>query len=100
MATPATHAHVLSLYRSFLRSGKQFASYNFREYTLRRSRDAFRAHASETDPEKIAALIDKATKDLEVVKRQALISILYSSGDKLVIENSSAKPRVASIKTK
>ncbi|KAI8144067.1 hypothetical protein BJV82DRAFT_513682 [Fennellomyces sp. T-0311] len=94
MATPATRAQVLSLYRDFIRYGSKLSSYNFRAYAVRRSRDAFRAHADESDPTKIASLIDKAKQDLEVVKRQAIISSLYSSGEKLVIEKPVA-PRTA-----
>ncbi|KAI7876942.1 hypothetical protein K492DRAFT_172085 [Lichtheimia hyalospora FSU 10163] len=94
MATPATRTQVLSLYRNFLRYGNKFSSYNFRDYAVRRSRDAFRANANEADPEKIAAMISKAEKELEIVKRQALISTLYTTGEKLVVETT-VKPRAA-----
>ncbi|KAF7726202.1 hypothetical protein EC973_009000 [Apophysomyces ossiformis] len=86
MSTPATRAQVLALYRQFFRHGNKFASYNFRDYALRRSRDAFRANAAETDPAKIAACIEKAQKELDILKRQASISTLYTRGEKLVIE--------------
>jgi hypothetical protein len=36
----AAKAEAISLYRSLVRSSKQFASYNFREYFLRRTRCA------------------------------------------------------------
>ncbi|KAI9305346.1 hypothetical protein BJ944DRAFT_265363 [Cunninghamella echinulata] len=84
--------HVLSLYRDFLRHGNKFASYNFKTYTIRRSRDAFRAHQNETDPSVISQLISKAEHDLNVVKRQAAISNLYTSGEHLVVEKN-IKPR-------
>ncbi|CEI96528.1 hypothetical protein G6F70_007280 [Rhizopus microsporus] len=77
---------VLSLYRQFLRHGKKFASYNFRDYTIRRSKDGFRANMNETDPEKITALLEKAKHDLDVVKRQAAISQMYTRGEHLVVE--------------
>ncbi|KAG0015194.1 hypothetical protein BGZ80_009994 [Entomortierella chlamydospora] len=64
--------------------------YNFRDYAIRRTRDAFHAAKNETDPEKIEALIHKAQQQLEVVKRQALISQLYS-GEKLVLETKGKK---------
>lgn len=86
MATPATRAQVLSLYRDFQRYGRKLTQYNFREYAIRRSRDAFHEHASETDPEKIKALIQKAEKELQIVRRQAVISTLYTTGEKLVVE--------------
>ncbi|KAI7861957.1 hypothetical protein BDF14DRAFT_1862112 [Spinellus fusiger] len=84
--TPPTRAHTLSLYRQFIRHGKKFQSYNFKEYTLRRSHDAFHLHKAETDPHKITALLEKAEHDLAAVKRQAAISTLYATGSKLVIE--------------
>lgn len=86
MATPATRTQVLSLYRDFLRYGNKLSAYNFREYAIRRSRDGFRAHANEAEPSKIQALIEKAQRDLEVVKRQAVISQLYTRNEKLVVE--------------
>ncbi|KAI8376359.1 uncharacterized protein BYT42DRAFT_498190 [Radiomyces spectabilis] len=82
----AARTHVLSLYRNFLRYGNKFASYNFRDYAIRRSRDAFRAHQNETNPDKINQLIQKAETELQVVKRQATISQLYTRGDRLVVE--------------
>ncbi|KAI9497278.1 hypothetical protein BDB00DRAFT_757125 [Zychaea mexicana] len=94
MATPASRTQVLSLYRDFIRYGNKLSSYNFRSYAVRRSRDAFRAHADESDATKIASLINRGKQDLEVVKRQAIISTLYSSGQKLVIEKPVA-PRSA-----
>ncbi|EIE90903.1 hypothetical protein G6F46_003462 [Rhizopus delemar] len=77
---------VLSLYRQFLRYGNKFASYNFRDYTIRRSRDGFRANMNETNPEKLAALIEKAKYDLAALKRQATISQMYTKGEHLVVE--------------
>ncbi|CAO0800436.1 unnamed protein product [Mucor circinelloides] len=86
MATQATSQKVLSLYRNFLRHGNKFSSYNFRDYTIRRSRDAFRANMTETSPEKIATFITKAEQELAVVKRQAAISQMYTTGEHLVVE--------------
>ncbi|KAI8997822.1 hypothetical protein BDB01DRAFT_58719 [Pilobolus umbonatus] len=81
-----TSHKVLSLYRNFIRHGNRFATYNFRDYALRRSRDAFRANMSETSPEKISSFIAKAEHDLAIVKRQAAISQMYATGQPLVIE--------------
>lgn len=86
MATPATKAHVISLYRQFLRNGNKFGAYNFRDYAIRRARDGFRTHMNETNPEKINQCIAKAEQDLKVVQRQASISSMFSTGDKLVVE--------------
>ncbi|KAL0091087.1 NADH dehydrogenase 1 alpha subcomplex subunit 6 NDUFA6 [Phycomyces blakesleeanus] len=82
----SSSAHVLSLYRNFIRFGNRFQSYNFKDYTIRRARDAFHENKLETDPSKITQFIRKAEHDLEVVKRQAAISTLYATGDRLVIE--------------
>lgn len=86
MANPAVQSEVLALYRDFMRYGRKFPTYNFRDYTIRRARDAFKAHAGETDPDKIQALIQKAKQDLEVVKRQVIVGSLYTHGQKLVVE--------------
>ncbi|KAG0262555.1 LYR motif-containing protein 4 [Mortierella polycephala] len=89
MSSVTTAAHriqVLGLYRSLLHHSSKFAAYNFRDYAVRRTRDAFHAAKSESDPAKIDALILRAQQQLEVVKRQSLISQLYS-GQKLVVEN-------------
>ncbi|KAF9080237.1 LYR motif-containing protein 4 [Mortierella sp. AM989] len=86
MSSVAAHrSEVLGLYRSLLHHSSRFASYNFRDYAIRRTRDAFHAAKYETDPEKIQLLINKAKQQLETVKRQSLISQLYS-GEKLVLE--------------
>ncbi|KAF8985460.1 LYR motif-containing protein 4 [Entomortierella lignicola] len=91
MSSVAAHrTQVLSLYRSLLHHSSRFAAYNFRDYAIRRTRDAFQAAKNETDPAKIETLIHKAQQQLEVVKRQSLISQLYS-GEKLVLETQKQK---------
>ncbi|KAG2211603.1 uncharacterized protein EV154DRAFT_513457 [Mucor mucedo] len=82
----ATSTKVLSLYRNFIRHGHKFSSYNFRDYTVRRSRDAFRSNMTETSKDKIASFIAKAEQDLAIVKRQAAISQMYTNGEHLVVE--------------
>ncbi|GJJ73449.1 LYR motif-containing protein 4 [Entomortierella parvispora] len=89
-AAPATRSQVLGLYRSLLHHSSRFAAYNFRDYAVRRTRDAFHAAKSETDPEKIKSLISRAERELEVVKRQSKISQLYA-GEKLVLETKNQK---------
>ena len=76
---------ILSLYRSLLKTGNQFSQYNFREYARRRTRDAFREHKNETDPQRLQELVSKAINELQVVKRQAIVSQMYNI-DKLVVE--------------
>ncbi|KAI0440254.1 iron-sulfur cluster biosynthesis protein-like protein Isd11 [Xylaria telfairii] len=74
-----------SLYRQLLRTGDQFQAYNFREYAKRRTRDAFRESKDVEDPRKIQDLIQKGLKDLQVMKRQTVVSQFYQI-DRLVVE--------------
>ncbi|EAQ89914.1 hypothetical protein CHGG_06533 [Chaetomium globosum CBS 148.51] len=62
---PETAQKVLSL---LLRQGNQFSAYNFREYALRRTRDAFRENRSVEDPRKVQELVQKGLKELQVLK--------------------------------
>ncbi|KAK0628165.1 hypothetical protein B0T17DRAFT_521994 [Bombardia bombarda] len=75
----------LSLYRQLLRQGNQFASYNYREYAKRRTRDAFRENKSVDDPRRIQELMQKGLRDLQLLKRQTVISQFYEH-DRLVVE--------------
>ncbi|TPX59950.1 hypothetical protein PhCBS80983_g02107 [Powellomyces hirtus] len=72
---PSTTPQVLSLYRSLLRAGRVFHTHNYRDYVHRRTRDAFRAAAGETDP-----------RDLEVTRRQAWLNAQFKA-DKSVVEH-------------
>ncbi|KAK9472199.1 complex 1 protein-domain-containing protein [Dipodascopsis tothii] len=74
-----------SLYRSLLRASAQFSSYNFRMYALRRTKDAFREHRTETDPKTLQQLLTKAENELVMLRRQTQISQMYTF-DKLVVE--------------
>ncbi|KAH9888626.1 hypothetical protein F4778DRAFT_754729 [Xylariomycetidae sp. FL2044] len=74
-----------SLYRQLLRQGGQFQAYNFREYAKRRTRDAFRDHAGAEDPRQIQDLIQKGLQELQVMKRQTVVSQFFQI-DRLVIE--------------
>ncbi|XP_012589610.1 PREDICTED: LYR motif-containing protein 4 [Condylura cristata] len=56
-----------------------------RTYAVRRIRDAFRANKDVRDPAEVQALVDKARRDLGVIRRQVHIGELYSA-EKLVIE--------------
>jgi hypothetical protein len=80
-----TQQHVLRLYRQLLKAGRQFPAYNFREYSIRRTRDAFRESMNEQDPNKIQQLFDRGVKDLEMVQRQVYISSQFKK-EPLVIE--------------
>ena len=76
----------ISLYRNLFRYGKKFSNYNFREYVLRRTREDFRVYRSVTDPSKVSELLDNGRKDLEVVKRQATLSSIFSPQAQYVVE--------------
>ncbi|KAL9123881.1 MAG: hypothetical protein Q9217_006733 [Psora testacea] len=75
-----------SLYRSLLRQSSQFASYNFREYAKRRTQDAFREnHDKNLEEREQQELIQKGLKDLQMMKRQTVVSQFFQL-DKLVVE--------------
>ncbi|XP_004711813.1 LYR motif-containing protein 4 isoform X2 [Echinops telfairi] len=82
----SSRAQVLDLYRAMLRESKHFTAYNYRTYAIRRIRDAFRENKNVKDPVEIQTLVNKAQRDLEIIRRQVHISQLYST-DKLIIEN-------------
>ncbi|KAH7317679.1 hypothetical protein BKA65DRAFT_106177 [Rhexocercosporidium sp. MPI-PUGE-AT-0058] len=74
-----------SLYRQLLRQGEQFASYNFREYAKRRTRDAFREHKDVKDSREVQELMQKGLKELQSMKRQTVVSQFFQL-DRLVVE--------------
>jgi LYR motif-containing protein 4 len=78
-------SEVLHLYHSLLRQASKLASYNFRQYALRRVRDGFLSNRSLTDRREIQKELAIGRQQLEVLKRQAAISQMYTQ-QKLVIE--------------
>lgn len=82
----ASHRKIIQLYKNLLREGKKFKSYNYREYAVRRTRDAFKEHKNEQDPKKIASLLKSAEENLDIVRRQVLIGEMYGDG-RLIIES-------------
>lgn len=64
-----------SLFRNLMRTGNQFAAYNFREYARRRTRDAFREATTERDERRIQELMQKGLKELQILK------VCYSGED-------------------
>ncbi|KAD4385351.1 hypothetical protein E3N88_25519 [Mikania micrantha] len=70
MATPS-RAEIIFLFRSLLRSARQFSDYNIREYTKRRTIDSFRNNKTLSDPSSIAAAFSDGQSQLQVAKRQA-----------------------------
>lgn len=76
-STPSA-AEVLSLFRSLLRVARQFPDYNIREYTKRRTVDAFRQNATLSDPSSISSAFSHGKSQLDVAKRQAVVYSLYA----------------------
>lgn len=72
------------LYRNLIRTSKQFP-YSFKEFSLRRIRDAYREGRSETDPVKIQKNLEKAQETLQLIQRQTIINKMYTKGN-LVVE--------------
>ncbi|KAL1108477.1 hypothetical protein V6Z11_D03G113000 [Gossypium hirsutum] len=68
---------VLQLYRSLLRVARQFCDYNIREYSKRRTMDAFRDNKNLRDPSQLSAAFSHGKAQLEVAKRQSLLYSLY-----------------------
>nr|XP_008272483.1 LYR motif-containing protein 4 isoform X1 [Oryctolagus cuniculus] len=66
----SSRAQVLDLYRAMLRESKHFSAYNYRMYAIRRIRDAFRENKNVKDPVEIQALVNKAKRDLGIIRRQ------------------------------
>ncbi|CAG7851777.1 SubName: Full=Uncharacterized protein {ECO:0000313/EMBL:CCA72649.1} [Serendipita indica DSM 11827] len=84
MSGPAREA-LNVLYANTLRTSQSFASYNFRNYFVRRTNDLFKAAQSEQDSTKLDAFIKEKKKELEVLKRAATINQMFG-GRKLVVE--------------
>ncbi|KAF9805092.1 hypothetical protein IEO21_09201 [Rhodonia placenta] len=90
MAAAPTKQALQELYSNTLRSARAFSSYNFRQYFVRRTETTFRDIESETDSAKLTAFYNDKTKELEVLRRSALVNQLYG-GRKLVVEEQSAE---------
>ncbi|CAL5372309.1 unnamed protein product [Camellia sinensis] len=68
--------------RSLLRIALEFADYNMKEYTKRRTIDVFRLHRDLADPSAISV----GKSQLEVARRQAVVYSLYAPKFKTVME--------------
>ncbi|KAK6856954.1 hypothetical protein PG995_007141 [Apiospora arundinis] len=74
-----------SLFRSLLRQGRQFQAYNFREYAHRRTVDAFHENKNVSDEREVQELMQKGLKELQMLKRQTVVSQFFQF-DRLVVE--------------
>ncbi|EMR10199.1 hypothetical protein PNEG_01472 [Pneumocystis murina B123] len=87
---------IISLYRSLLRNAKGLENYGFREYAIRRTKDAFQQHKNESDKQKIEELLQKGLRELRVLRRQSLIHYMYPS-EQLIIETKSEGKKIRNI---
>uniref|UniRef100_A0A674MKY2 Complex 1 LYR protein domain-containing protein n=1 Tax=Takifugu rubripes TaxID=31033 RepID=A0A674MKY2_TAKRU len=69
MSAPA-RSQVISLYKLLLTESKKFPSYNYRNYAVRRVRDAFRANRTIGDPTTVERLITEGQQTLALIQRQ------------------------------
>ncbi|KAF4393396.1 hypothetical protein CsatB_009931 [Cannabis sativa] len=86
MAAAPARAEVLALFRSLLRTARQFTDYNIREYTKRRTVDAFRQTQKLNEPSAVASAYSDGKAQLEIAKRQALVYQLYAPKIKSVMD--------------
>ena len=83
---PPVRSEVLLLFRSLLRTAREFADYNIREYTKRRTVDAFRQNRDLSDPSAVVAAFSDGKSQLEVARRQVIVHSLYAPKVKSVME--------------
>lgn len=91
-------SEALHLYRNLLRQASKLASYNFRQYALRRVRDGFLSNRNMVDLREIQKEMALGHEQLEVLKRQATISQMYSQ-QKLVIETQKTDSKTMAIES-
>ncbi|KAL6973425.1 hypothetical protein U1Q18_027606 [Sarracenia purpurea var. burkii] len=71
-------AEILSLFRTLLRTAREFADYNIREYTKRRTVDTFRQNKDLSDPSAVSAAFSDGKSQLEVARRQTVVYSLWA----------------------
>lgn len=65
-------------------------NYNFREYALTKVKSEFREHQFEKDPTHLKNLEKAAQKNLEMLRRQAIVSQLYPTLQTVIEQKPSA----------
>lgn len=71
MATPASRAQALRLYRQLLRGAEQMPTPNRRKFVVKRTRTEFKANKNLTDPDEIKFCLRLADTNLDTVVLQA-----------------------------
>jgi hypothetical protein len=82
---PSAH-EIKSLFRAYLRLGRNFPNYNIRHYIQRRAKEDFHALTKNTDTAAAEAAWQKAKGELDVWKRQSVVYGLYGRRGKTVME--------------
>ncbi|KAI3839057.1 hypothetical protein MKX03_028695 [Papaver bracteatum] len=82
----AARAEILSLFRSLLRTSKNFSDYNIREYSKRRTIDGFHQNKNLSDPSSISSAVSQGKSQLEIAKRQSIVYSLYAPKSKSVMD--------------
>lgn len=85
-ASAPTRAELLRLFRSLLRTARKFTDYNIREYTKRRTVDAFHHNQKLSEPSSVSAAYLEGKSQLEVAQRQAVVYQLYAPKIKSVMD--------------
>jgi hypothetical protein len=83
---PELRSRTLSVFRQLMRASGGFTSYNFREYALRRVRHGFRENIGVSERRARLPLVHEAERQLEMVRRQAMISQRYPQPMQHVME--------------
>ncbi|KAF6165189.1 hypothetical protein GIB67_000773 [Kingdonia uniflora] len=84
--TLPSRPEIISLFRSLLRTARNFSDYNIREYAKRRTIDGFRGNRNLSDPSAISSAFSEGKSQLEVAKRQSIVYSLYAPKAKSVME--------------
>ncbi|KAI9117705.1 hypothetical protein K1719_011871 [Acacia pycnantha] len=77
---------VLSLFRSLLRTARQFPDYNIKAYTKRRTIDAFRHNQNLSDPSSVASALSDGKAQLVIARRQAIVCSLHAPNVRSIME--------------
>ncbi|KAJ2816440.1 hypothetical protein FBU31_006575 [Coemansia sp. 'formosensis'] len=86
-------SEIITLYRKSLRAAQTFATYNFRAYFYRRTRDRFRTianKASAGDSQALELGVQEARSELSVMQRQGALNSMFAH-TRTVLEASQSK---------
>ncbi|CAJ0584102.1 unnamed protein product, partial [Mesorhabditis spiculigera] len=81
----------IAIYKQLQREAAKFPQTNYRSFFHRRIRDHFAKNSSVTDPQQQAELYKEAERNLQVLRRQAVVYSLYPHQKTVVEVNSDLK---------